>query len=157
MSASGTTSPTARARLFHVGRLDADSEGLLLLTNDGELAHRMTHPSWGVKKTYQASVTGELARDVGKRLRAGIELEDGLATVDSFRVLDSLGKRALVEVVVHEGRKHLVRRMLAEVGLPVDGLVRTAIEGLTLGTLRPGRTRRLSPQEVGMLYTAVGL
>lgn len=144
-------------RLFHVGRLDADSEGLLLLTNDGELAHRLTHPSYQVAKTYLAEVTGPVARDVGRRLRAGVQLEDGLVRVDGFRLLDSVGPRVLVEVTLHEGRKHVVRRLLAEVGHPVRRLVRTSIGPVQLGSLKPGRTRHLSRGELGALYSAVGL
>lgn len=144
-------------RLFHVGRLDADSEGLLLLTNDGELAHRLTHPSYQVAKTYLAEVTGPVARDVGRRLRAGVQLEDGLVRVDGFRLLDSVGPRVLVEVTLHEGRKHVVRRLLAEVGHPVRRLARTAIGPVQLGSLKPGRTRHLSRGELGALYSAVGL
>jgi len=145
------------ARLFHVGRLDMDSEGLLLLTNDGELAHRLTHPSFGVPKTYMAEVPGPIPRDLGRRLRSGVQLEDGLVTVDSFDVVDVLGGRAVVEVVVREGRKHLVRRMLAEVGHPVSRLVRTRIGDLQLGHQRPGTLRKLNPVEISLLYRAVGL
>ncbi|MCP2331563.1 pseudouridine synthase [Actinoalloteichus caeruleus] len=144
-------------RLFHVGRLDADTEGLLLLTNDGELAHRLMHPSFEVLKTYRAEVRGPVARDVGRRLRAGVELEDGLAKADSFRVVDAYADRVMVEVVLHEGRKHIVRRLLAEVGHPVRRLVRTAIGELRLGDQRPGTLRRVSRREVGELYKAVEL
>lgn len=144
-------------RLFHVGRLDADTEGLLLLTNDGELAHRLMHPSYEVLKTYVAEVPGPMAREVGRTLRAGIELEDGPVAVDSFKVVQSLPGKVLVEVVLHEGRKHLVRRLLAEVGYPPDRLVRTAIGDLRLGEQRPGTLRTLSQAEVGSLYRAVGL
>ena len=105
-------------RLFHVGRLDYDTEGLMLLTNDGELAHRLAHPSYEVAKTYWAEVTGPLPRDLGRRLQAGVELEDGVAVADKFRVLEQSGGRAMVEITLHEGRKHIVRRMLAEVGPP---------------------------------------
>jgi 23S rRNA pseudouridine2605 synthase len=144
-------------RLFHVGRLDTDTEGLLLLTNDGELAHRLTHPSFGVPKTYLAEVSGPVARDVGRRLRAGIELDDGVVVADSFRLVDSFGPRVTVELVLHEGRYHVVRRMLEAVGHPVQRLVRTKVGPVALGELRPGRTRVLSPAEVGQLYAAVGL
>ena len=146
-----------RERLFHVGRLDADSEGLLLLTNDGELAHRVAHPSFGVAKTYLAEVAGPLPRDVGRRLREGVELDDGPASVDSFRVVGNAAGRVMVEVVLHEGRKHLVRRLLTAVGHPVQRLVRLRIGPVTLGDLRPGRTRALTRAEVGELYQAVGL
>ena len=107
-------------RLFHVGRLDADTEGLLLLTNDGDLAHRLQHPSYGVLKTYLAQIRGPVPRDIGKQLREGIQLEDGPVKVDSFKVVDSQPGKALVEVVLHEGRKHIVRRLLDAVGPPGD-------------------------------------
>lgn len=145
------------ARLFHVGRLDVDTEGLILLTNDGELAHRLSHPSYGVRKTYLAEVTGPVARDVGKRLKHGVELEDGLVQADSFRLISQVGSRVMVEVSLHEGRKHVVRRLMAEVGYPVSRLVRTDVGPITLGNLKPGKQRKLSQQEVGALYKAVGL
>lgn len=145
------------ARLFHVGRLDQDTEGLILLTNDGDLAHRLSHPSFGVEKTYLAEVTGPVARDVGKRLKQGVELEDGLVQVDSFRLVSQVGSRVMVEVKLHEGRKHVVRRMLSEVGHPVTQLVRTDLGPISLGNLKPGKQRKLSQQEIGALYRAVGL
>ena len=144
-----------RDRLFHVGRLDSDTEGLLLLTNDGELANRLAHPRYGVPKTYLAEVRGSVARDVGRRLRAGIELDDGPVAVSSFRLLSATARQAMVEVVLHEGRKHVVRRLLAAVDLPVQRLVRTEIGPIRLGTLRAGRTRRLSPGEITQLYSLV--
>src|SRR5215475_8119829 len=144
-------------RLFHVGRLDSDSEGLLLLTNDGELAHRLTHPSYSITKTYLAEVSGPIPRGLAKRLRAGVELDDGRVEVDEFRVLDATGGRALVEVVIHEGRKHVVRRLLAAAGHPVSRLVRTAIGPVRLGHLRAGTLRRLSHKEVSQLYHLAGL
>ncbi len=146
-----------RERLFHVGRLDADTEGLILLTNDGELAHRLTHPSYEVPKTYLAEVVGPLRRDVGRRLRESVELEDGTVEVDSFRPVDRSGARVMVEIVLHEGRKHIVRRLLDAVGHPVERLVRTAIGPITLGDLRVGNTRTLTRDEVGRLYREVGL
>jgi 23S rRNA pseudouridine2605 synthase len=142
-------------RLFHVGRLDADSEGLLLLTNDGELAHRLMHPSYGVRKTYVAEVVGTVPRELGRVLRAGVELEDGVARADSFRVVGRSGARVMVEIVLHEGRKHLVRRLLAAVGHPVQRLVRTQIGPVLLGELRPGKIRPLTQREVGELFAAV--
>lgn len=144
-------------RLFNVGRLDQDTSGLLLLTNDGELAHRLAHPSFEVPKTYLAQVIGPVARDVGRRLRAGVVLEDGPVRVDSFRLVDSAANKVLVEVVLHEGRNHIVRRLLAEVGHPVQSLVRTAIGPVSLGSQRAGRLRNLSPHEVAALYQLVGL
>ena len=144
-------------RLFHVGRLDTATEGLILLTNDGELANRLTHPSHEVAKTYLAEVPGPLPRDVGRRLRAGVELEDGPARVDSFRLVDSRPGHALVEVVLHEGRNHIVRRLFEAVGFPVIQLVRTQIGPIRLGDLRPGRTRVITGPELGALLAAAGM
>ncbi|MFI6349245.1 pseudouridine synthase [Streptomyces sp. NPDC050560] len=144
-------------RLFHVGRLDTETEGVILLTNHGELAHRLTHPRYGVKKTYLAALQGPIPRDLGKRLREGIQLDDGYARADHFRVVEQTGKNYLVEVVLHEGRKHIVRRMLAESGFPVDRLVRTAFGPITLGDQKSGWLRRLSNTEVGMLLREVDL
>lgn len=144
-------------RLFHVGRLDAETEGLLLLTNDGVLAQHLAHPSHGVAKTYLASVPGPVARDVGRRLRAGIELDDGSAKVDDFHVVQSLPGRALVEITLHEGRNRIVRRMLEAVGHPVESLVRTQVGPIRLGQLRPGQTRVIQGAELRSLYTAAGL
>lgn len=144
-------------RVFHVGRLDLESEGLLLLTNDGELAQRLAHPSYAVAKTYRCQVTGYAGPAIARRMAAGITLEDGPVAVDSFKVIDESGDQALVEVVVHEGRKHVVRRLLAEVGLPVNRLVRTAIDSVRLGNLKPGTLRRLRPDEIASLYKTVGL
>ncbi|HET8615942.1 MAG TPA: pseudouridine synthase [Actinomycetales bacterium] len=146
-----------KERLFHVGRLDSDTEGLILLTNDGELAHRLQHPSYGVSKTYLAEIPGPVGRDVGKQLREGIELEDGPVRVDSFKVIDSQPGKALVEVVLHEGRKHIVRRALAAVGHPVQRLVRTQVGPVHLGDLRQGRWRVLSEAETSQLFDAAGL
>ncbi|MCV7031920.1 pseudouridine synthase [Mycobacterium sherrisii] len=144
-------------KLFHVGRLDADTEGLILLTNDGELAHRLMHPSHQVPKTYLATVTGTVPRGVGKKLRAGIELEDGPARVDEFAVVDAIPGKTLVRLTLHEGRNRIVRRMLAAVGFPVEALVRTDIGSVSLGKQRPGSIRALRQDEVGQLYKAVGL
>lgn len=144
-------------RLFHVGRLDAETEGLLLLTNDGELANRLAHPSHGVPKTYLATVAGRVRPGVGRQLRQGIELEDGPVTVDSFRVVDATADRTMVELVLHEGRNRIVRRTMEAVGHPVVRLVRTQIGPIRLGNLRPGHTRELSPKELGELMAAVGM
>ena len=143
------------AGLFHVGRLDADSEGLLLLTNDGDLAHRLMHPSFGVPKTYLATVPGPVHRDVRRRLLAGIELDDGAARADSFRVVQTAGERAIVEIVLHEGRKHIVRRLLDALGHPVSRLVRTAIGPVRLGSQRVGTVRALARDELGDLHGAI--
>ncbi|MEU6376126.1 pseudouridine synthase [Streptomyces sp. NPDC046909] len=144
-------------RLFHVGRLDTETEGVILLTNHGELAHRLTHPKYGVKKVYLAHIVGPIPRDLGKRLKDGIQLEDGYAKADHFRVVEQTGKNYLVEVTLHEGRKHIVRRMLAEAGFPVDKLVRVSFGPITLGDQKSGWLRRLSNTEVGMLMKEVDL
>ncbi len=144
-------------KLFHVGRLDADTEGLILLTNDGELAHRLMHPSYEVPKTYVATVAGSLPRGLGKKLRAGIELDDGPASVDDFAVVDAIPGKTLVRVTLHEGRKRIVRRLLAAAGFPVQTLVRTDIGAVSLGEQRPGSIRALGRNEIGDLYKAVGL
>ncbi|MCH9815059.1 MAG: rRNA pseudouridine synthase [Actinomycetia bacterium] len=139
-------------RLFHVGRLDADTTGLLLLTNDGELAQRLSHPSYEVVKTYRATVEAPIAKSVARRLRAGVDLEDGPARADSFHVVTTLQDRAIVQISLHEGRKHIVRRMLAAVGHPVLELVRTRIGSLSLDSLKPGQLKELPPAAVRKLY-----
>ncbi|GAA1690245.1 pseudouridine synthase [Fodinicola feengrottensis] len=144
-------------RLFHVGRLDADSEGLLLMMNDGELAHRLTHPSYEVEKTYMAEVPGPVKPATLRRLMSGVELEDGPVKVHKVRITDTLGARAVLEIVLHEGRKHVVRRLLEEVGHPVSRLVRTQYGAVRLGHQRPGTVRRLTSSEVAELYKVVDL
>jgi 23S rRNA pseudouridine2605 synthase len=144
-------------RLYPVGRLDADSTGLILLTNDGELANRLMHPRYGVSKTYLAEIHGPIGRDLGKKLKQGVKLADGFAKADDFRVFDQVGKRILVEVTLHEGRKHIVRRLLAEVGHPVQQLARTEFGPVKLGRLKSGTIRALSTKEIGELYAAVEL
>ena len=144
-------------RLFHIGRLDVDTEGLILLTNDGELAHRLAHPSYEIRKVYRAQVYGTVPKDLGRRLREGVDLEDGLARVDHFRLLDSVGRNALVEITIHEGRNRIVRRIMDAVGLPVRGLVRTKFGPISLGDQKPERMRPLNKEEVGAIYKAVGL
>lgn len=144
-------------RLFHVGRLDTETSGLLLLTNDGELAHRLTHPSFEVAKTYVAGVQGRVERGLGRRLKEGVTLEDGPVRVDAFHVLEARPASSIVEVVLHEGRHHIVRRLLAEVGHPVTALARTQIGPVRLGRLRPGQSRVLEGTELGALMSAVGL
>ncbi len=147
----------AGQRLFHVGRLDADTEGLLLLTNDGELAHRLMHPSYEIPKSYLATVKGIVPRGLGRTLKAGIELDDGPAEVDGFSVLEINEGQTLVKLVLHEGRKRIVRRMMDSVGFPVLGLVRTEIGSVNLGNQRPGSLRVLGRKEIGELYKAVGM
>jgi 23S rRNA pseudouridine2605 synthase len=144
-------------KLFHVGRLDADTEGLILLTNDGELAHRLMHPSYEVPKTYLATVAGSVPRGLGKKLRAGIALDDGPVVVDDFAVVDAVPGKTLVRVTLHEGRKRIVRRLFSAAGFPVQALVRTDIGSVSLGDQRPGSIRALRGNEIGDLYKAVGL
>lgn len=146
-----------RERLFHVGRLDTDTEGLLLLTNDGELCNRLTHPSWGIEKVYLCQVQGQIARDVGKTLMAGIELEDGLVMIDHFAVVQQAEGRSLVEITLHEGRNRIVRRIMEAVGHPINRLVRTRVGSVHLGDMRPGGVRPLTQSEVAALYESVGL
>jgi 23S rRNA pseudouridine2605 synthase len=143
--------------LHHVGRLDADSEGLLLVTNDGGLSHRLTHPSYGVPKRYLVELPGTVPRALGRSLRKGVELDDGPVHVDDFAVVDAVAGATLVEVELHEGRNHIVRRMFAAAGHPVRRLVRVSVGPIKLGELRPGRTRHLSEVEVRALYAAAGM
>jgi 23S rRNA pseudouridine2605 synthase len=135
-------------RVFHVGRLDADTEGLLLLTNDGELANRLIHPSFGVDKTYIATVK-ELTNKALAELTSGVQLDDGTAQATKARIM--------VELVIHEGRNRIVRRMFDAVGSPVTALVRTKIGPVSLGQQRPGVLRVISGPQLRALYTAAGL
>ena len=144
-------------RLYHVGRLDIDTSGLLLLTNDGELANRLTHPSYEIRKTYVARLHGEVKPGVKRTLMNGIELEDGPIKVDAFRVVDTYGDITTVEIVVHEGRNRLVRRMMEAVGYPVRELVRTGFGPISLDHLKQGTTRRVKGNALTALYGAVGL
>jgi pseudouridine synthase len=143
-------------RVVPVGRLDLDTEGLILLTNDGELANRLTHPRYGVQKRYLAEVE-HLPGNAVRRVQQGVELDDGLARAERARVVAGSGRRRMVEVVMVEGRKHEVRRLLEAVGAPVRRLVRTAIGPLRLTGLAPGEYRALRPEEVRGLYRAAGL
>jgi 23S rRNA pseudouridine2605 synthase len=142
-------------RLFPVGRLDMDTEGLLLLTNDGELAHALTHPSFEVPRVYIALVPAPVSKKKLADLREGIELDDGLAKPVSARVLEEEHSKALVEVVMAEGRKREVRRLLGGVGLHVERLARVSYGGVELGELRQGKWRFLTQLEVGRLFAAV--
>jgi 23S rRNA pseudouridine2605 synthase len=148
-------------RLFHVGRLDTDTEGLLLLTNDGELAHRLAHPSHEVPKTYVAEVEGRVRPATRRRLLDGVDLDDGPVTCDAVTVRDTVhvqgAPRTLVEVVLHEGRNRVVRRMFEAVGHPVRRLTRTALGDVRVGTLRTGQLRELTADELGPLLDLVGL
>jgi 23S rRNA pseudouridine2605 synthase len=143
-------------RVFHVGRLDADTEGLLLLTNDGELANRLIHPSFGVDKTYIATVK-ELTNKALAELTSGVQLDDGTAQATKARIMDRTKNSVMVELVIHEGRNRIVRRMFDAVGSPVTALVRTKIGPVSLGQQRPGVLRVISGPQLRALYTAAGL
>jgi 23S rRNA pseudouridine2605 synthase len=147
----------AEPRVFPVGRLDWDTEGLLLLTNDGDLAHGLTHPSRGVPKTYLAEVTGAPGRAALRRLRDGVELDDGRTAPARARVAQTTPTGAAVEIEIHEGRNRQVRRMLEAVGHPVRRLVRTRLGPLSDNRLAPGQWRPLDPAEIRALYAAIQL
>lgn len=142
-------------RLFHVGRLDTDTSGLLVVTNDGDLAHRLAHPSFEVTKTYVALVQGDVPDSLEAELREGVNLDDGPAAIDRFRVVDRSRGRSLVELDLHIGRNRIVRRILDHVGHPVQELTRTAFGPLRLGGLAVGATRELSRDELGALFDTV--
>ena len=144
-------------RLVHVGRLDTETEGLLLLSNDGELSHRLMHPSFEIAKTYVAIVDGQVEPWVPRKLRRGIELEDGEAKADRVTVKDSGPRGSIVEITLHSGKNRIVRRMLDAVGHPVTRLARTRLGPLRLGNLRPGQTRPLNGEEIAALQQEVGL
>jgi pseudouridine synthase len=141
-------------RVFPVGRLDRDTEGLLLLTNDGELAHRLLHPSFGIEKEYLAEVEGRPTPKHLARIRAGIELDDGLAKAAAARLVAASGSRGAIRLVMTEGRKREVRRLLAAIGLPVTRLVRLRVGSVRLGRLPPGALRPLTDREVRDLRKA---
>jgi 23S rRNA pseudouridine2605 synthase/16S rRNA pseudouridine516 synthase len=140
-------------RLFNVGRLDAETSGLLVLTNDGDLAHVLAHPSFGVMKTYIAKVDGRVTPQTIAKLTAGIELDDGPIEADKARLLDVESGSSMVELTLHSGRNRIVRRMLDAVGHPVTELVRRSFGPLNLGTLKAGGVRDLTKVEVGRLLT----
>jgi 23S rRNA pseudouridine2605 synthase len=144
-------------RVYPVGRLDIDTSGLLLLTNDGEIAHRLMHPSYGVTKTYRVLVTGGVAEKSVRQLAAGIELEDGMTAPAEARVIDANAKQTVLELTIHEGRNRQVRRMCDAIGHPVIELVRIAYGPLTLAGLAPGASRPLQDPEIRRLRKAAGL
>jgi 23S rRNA pseudouridine2605 synthase len=147
----------APTRVWPVGRLDIDSEGLVLLTNDGDLTHHLTHPSFEVPKTYLVEISGGLSDQAVRELLRGIELDDGPAAATRVHVVDRRAGATLAEITITEGRNRQVRRMLEAVGSKVLRLVRVSVGPLMLGRLKPGRARRLGPEEVRTLYRASGL
>ncbi|MDO4253462.1 MAG: pseudouridine synthase [Rothia sp. (in: high G+C Gram-positive bacteria)] len=144
-------------RVFHVGRLDVETEGLLLLTNDGELTNRLTHPSYRVPKTYLVQVRGPVENGLGNQLKKGIRLEDGLAQLDSFRLVDSTPGHVLIEVSIHSGKNRIVRRLFEAVGYPLEKLVRVEMGPIRIGSQRQGSVRNLSQVEIGELLASVGM
>jgi 23S rRNA pseudouridine2605 synthase len=146
----------AEPRVFPVGRLDWDTEGLLVLTNDGDLTQLLTHPSHGVEKEYLADVDGVPSRATLRILREGVALEDGVTAPAEVRLVQSRDDNAAIELVIHEGRNRQVRRMCEAVGHPVRRLVRTRIGALADRSLAPGEWRVLQPDEVRGLYAAAG-
>ena len=142
-----------KERLFHVGRLDKDSEGLILLTNDGEITFRATHPSYGLEKTYLVNYDGELPRDAKAQLTRGIELEDGIGRVTGYKELPN----NWLELKIHEGRYHIIRRLMEAVGVEVLRLVRSQFGPILLGDMKEGRWRDLNEVEVTNLYKALNL
>lgn len=145
----------AEPPVYPVGRLDGDSEGLLVLTNDGDLTHALTHPKHEVPKTYVVLVSGRVAPSHVRKLVAGVELEDGFAQARSARIIDSSGNETLVEVVMTEGRNREVRRLMDQIGYRVERLVRTAVGPLRDRSLQAGEWRPLTVREVRALYDAV--
>lgn len=145
----------AKLKVFPVGRLDYDAEGVLLLTNDGELAHKLTHPRWGCERTYHVKVKGEPTEATMERLRAGVRLEDGRAVPKEATFLRRTPKNSWIRLVLTEGRHHLVKRLCAAVGHPVARLVRVDYAGVGLEGMRPGDFRELEPREVQALRAAV--
>ena len=144
-------------RLFHVGRLDTDTDGLILLTNDGDFAQRLAHPSYEVDKTYVAEVEGRVTRGTLRRLTDGVMLDDGPVTVSAARLVSVQGERSIVELVIHEGRNRIVRRLLDHVGHPVRRLTRTAIGPVLLRGLDRGQVRELTRDELGTLLDSASL
>ncbi|MCX6456909.1 MAG: pseudouridine synthase [Actinobacteria bacterium] len=142
-----------KERLFHVGRLDKDSEGLILLTNDGDLTFRATHPSFGLEKTYIIEFEGRLETGVDKVLLKGVELEDGMGRVLSFKQLSA----NWIEVKIHEGRYHIIRRLMEAVGVEVLRLIRTNFGPISLGDTPEGRWRDLNEQELLNIQKALDL
>lgn len=144
-------------RVFHVGRLDVETEGLLLLTNDGELANRLTHPSYEVPKTYLVQVPGPMEPGIGATMKKGLRLEDGVTRVDEFKLVDSTPGHVLVEVTIHSGKNRIIRRMFEQVGYPVEKLVRVEMGPLHIGSQKQGTVRNLSKVEIGKLLASVDM
>lgn len=149
--------PRTAQRVFHVGRLDTDTEGLILLTNDGEFAHRLAHPSYEVPKTYLAEVAGKVEVRTIRRLEKGLRLDDGPVKPDRVRLVTATDAKSMLTITLHEGRNRIVRRMMDSVGHPVNRLARTGIGPVRLGQLKVGTTRDLTREELGKLLDLVGM
>lgn len=149
--------PRTKERLFHVGRLDTDTEGLLILTNDGDFAHRLAHPSYRVPKTYLVQAAGVMDNRTIRRLEKGVTLDDGPVKPDKVKLVSRAQDRTMLAVTLHEGRNRVVRRMMDTVGHPVDRLSRIEIGPVRLGNLRVGETRDLTREELGALLDLVQL
>ncbi|HSO68890.1 MAG TPA: pseudouridine synthase [Arachnia sp.] len=149
--------PATKERLFHVGRLDTDTEGLIVLTNDGDFAHRLAHPSYQVPKTYTVQAAGVMDNRIIRRLEKGVTLEDGPVRPDKVKLISRGQDRTLLAITLHEGRNRIVRRMMDTVGHPVDRLSRTEIGPIRIGNLRPGETRDVTREELGALLDLVGM
>lgn len=144
-------------RLYHVGRLDQETEGLILLSNDGDLTHRLTHPSFEVPKTYVATVEGQVNRTLQRRLEGGVHLDEGLVKADRVKIIEMGLPNSIVEVTLHSGANRVVRRMFDAAGFPVVRLVRTQFGTIGLGRLKPGQSRIVGGSELGALMKSVDL
>ncbi|MGO1459848.1 MAG: pseudouridine synthase [Flaviflexus sp.] len=144
-------------RLYHVGRLDQETEGLILLSNDGDLTHRLTHPSYEVPKTYVATVEGQINKGATNRLEKGVTLEDGVVKADKVKIIEMGLPNSIIEITLHSGANHVVRRMLDAVGFPVVRLVRTQFGTIGLGRLKPGKSRIVGGSELAVLMKSVDL
>ncbi|NQT27125.1 rRNA pseudouridine synthase [candidate division KSB1 bacterium] len=144
-------------RLFPIGRLDFDTTGVLLLTNDGDLAYRLTHPKYEIDKIYRAWVRGVMGPSVVDQLRSGVEIDEGVVVGGDAKILKTKRDKSLIEIKIHEGKKRQIRRMMKGVGHPVVALERICFAGLIVGHLKPGEWRELTEQEVQNLYQIAGL
>lgn len=144
-------------RVYPVGRLDYDVEGLLLLTNDGELANRVHHPRYELSKIYRAELKGAVTKEMAESMKVGTQLEDGLAKPDMVKIISSSGQSSTVEIAFHEGRNHLVKRFFKEFGRPVKRLRRTSVGPINIGSLERGNWRDLSSKELSALKSSIGL
>ena len=152
---SGASHALLKERLFHVGRLDTDTEGLIILTNDGDFGHKLSHPSFEIDKTYLVEVEGILNSVTMQRLRDGITLDDGPVRPRGLKIVSTVGGKSLVRLTLHEGRNHIVRRTMEHVGHPVRQLSRIGIGPVRLGTLKVGQIRDLTSEELGALLDLV--